>query len=155
MNTAKKCVIIFGNSKQFFSDVYMDYVAYMKCQRHYMNHKLGLTSPKISHDAGSLKLNRQDPRYSMSDYLNLVPKETRQKSNYQEHVGSIYNRRTFVLKDIHHIINHNNIKAPFIINTYKINITEQCNILHLKFVDIKRNAELLINRNITFITSLI
>ena len=72
----------------------------------------------------------------MSEYFTLVPKETYQNSNRQEPVGSISDRPTIILNQICHTHNQNNIVAPFISNTHETDITQKCNILYQKYVDI-------------------
>ena len=67
--------------------------------------------------------------------LTLVPKETFQKSNLQEPVGSTSDRLTFVINNICYIQINNNITTPSIINTYETNIRQKCNGLHQNYVE--------------------
>ena len=42
----------------------------------FINHRIGLTSPNMSHKPGGTNSNRQEPGGSTYDCLVLVPKET-------------------------------------------------------------------------------
>ena len=74
----------------------------------------------------------------MSDCLTPVPKETFQKPNRQEPVGSKFDLITLVLKNLHHALTHNNIMVPSISNMYKTDITQKFNSLHIKYVNIAK-----------------
>ena len=127
-----------------------------------INHGLVLTSPEMSHKPGYPKSNHQEPGGSTSDCLTLLPNETCPKSDRQKPTSSTFERITLVLKKIHHVRSQNKIMAPFINDTHEIDITQSCNSLHIKYVDItknmwtsERNADLLVNSNTTLINLLI
>ena len=71
----------------------------------------------------------------MYEFLTLVPKETCQKSNFQEPIGSTYDHLKLILKNIRHVRTHNNIATPFIINTHETDITQKCSSMHHKYID--------------------
>ena len=104
-----------------------------------INHGMGLTIPNMSHEPGVPKDNHQEPVSSTYDCLTLIPKDTFPKSNRQEPVGSTSDCITILLMKIRHMFTQNNISAPFINNMNEIDITQNCNILHRKYVDITKN----------------
>ena len=105
-----------------------------------INHGLGLTSSYINHGPVGPKYDRQEPGYSTSDCLALVPKKTRPRSNRQEPGGSTYDRLELILKNIRHIRTQNKIAAPLINNTHETDTTKKCNSLHQKYVTITKNT---------------
>ena len=116
----------------------------------------------MSHEPGVPKSNLQEHGNSPADCLALVPKEEFPKSKRQEPVGSTYDRLILLLKKIFHLRTQNKIATPFIKIIYKTDIMKKCNSLHRKYVDInkniwisQRNADFLLNRNMTPVTSLI
>ena len=66
----------------------------------------------------------------------------------------------FVKKKIRPVRTQNKISAPLIGNKYKIDITQKCNSLHQKYVNIRNmqtstcNTDLIVNINTTIITLL-
>ena len=52
----QRCLNLWYTTKVLYL-MYMYDISYIKCQHHYMNYRMGLTSPEISHDTGSSKLN--------------------------------------------------------------------------------------------------
>ena len=60
------------------------------------------------------------------------------KSNRQEPEGSSSDRLASLLKNTRHIRTHNKIMAPSISDMYKTDITQKCNGLHQKYVDITK-----------------
>ena len=93
----------------------------------------------MSHEPRGPKYDRQEPVGSTSDCLTLLPKEIRPKSNRQEPKGSKSNPLTIVLKNICHMLTQNKITAPFINNMNGKDITQKCNGLHQKYIDITGN----------------
>ena len=92
----------------------------------------------MGHDTGGPKSDGQKPGGSTSDRLTLVPNDTCQKSNRQEPAGSTSDHITLLLKKIRHIRTQNKITVPYISNTYETYITQKCNSLHQKYLDITR-----------------
>ena len=90
------------------------------------------------HESGGPKSTCQEPGGSTYDCITLISKYTCQKSNRKEPACSKYDRLMFVLKKIWHVKTKNKITSPSIINTYEIDITQKCNGLHQKYVDITK-----------------
>ena len=104
-----------------------------------INNGLGLTSPNIRHEPEGPNSYHQEPGSSTPDCLTLRSNNTRPKSNHQEPRGSTPDNLILVIKRIFHIRTQNNITTPFINNTHETDITQKCNGLHQKYVDITKN----------------